>query len=77
MCVMLRIPAQWQHTGYRRKALDETRQLIASNYGDCVGHSKKRMVLDYLWRYPKSKEELEEELTSSRNWAGIDRNCEL
>jgi hypothetical protein len=23
------------------------------------------------------KEELEEELTSSRNWAGIDRNCEL
>ena len=30
-----------------------------------------------LMEHHKSKEELEEELTSSRNWAGIDRNCEL
>ncbi len=49
MCVMLRIPAQWQHIGDRRKALDEMRQHIA---GDCVGLSKKSMILDYLWQYP-------------------------
>jgi len=52
MCVMLRIPAQLQHIGDLRKALDETRQHIASNKGDCVGYSKKSMILDYLWRYP-------------------------
>jgi len=31
MCIMLRIPVQCQHIGYRRKALDKTRQHIASN----------------------------------------------
>jgi hypothetical protein len=32
MCVLLiRTPEQWRHIGYRRKALDKTRQPIASN----------------------------------------------
>ena len=30
-----------------------------------------------LMEHHLRKEELEEELALSRNWAGIDRNCEL
>jgi len=51
-CANIRTPEQWRHIGYRRKALDKTRQLVASNYGDCVGYSEKSMILDFLWRYP-------------------------
>jgi hypothetical protein len=52
MCVLLCTSEQCQHIGYCQKALDETRQLIASNEGDCVELSKKSIISDFLWRYP-------------------------